>query len=162
MLPNIQTILYATDLQGHDPKVFRYAVSLAERYQAKIVLLNVLEPLSPSAQAMVNSVLPKGEPEHIHEDWVKHVQETLQRQLRDFCNQELGVEPEDCGVVTDILIGEGQPAATILQKAKLVDADVIVMGTHGRTGVSEMLLGSVAHKVVHRSPIPVFLVPLRD
>jgi len=162
MLPNIQTILYATDLEDHARPVFRYAVSLAERYSAKIVLLYALEPLSPSAQSLVASVLPEGTSESLRVEGMERVRQRIEERLRQFCKDELGMEPDDCRVVSDARVIEGRTAATILDQAKRVSADVIVMGTHGRVGVSEMLLGSVAHRVIHQSTIPVLLIPLRS
>ncbi len=162
MLPKIQTILYATDLEKHARPVFRYAVSLAERYTAKIVLLNVIEPLSPSAQSLVASVLPDGMPESLRKEGMQRVREKIEDRLKMFCKDELGMEPDDCRVIADARVIEGRIAATILSQAADVNADVIVMGTHGRTGVSEMFLGSVAHQVVHRSRLPVLLVPLES
>ncbi len=161
MLPEIKKILYATDLEEHARPVFRYAVSLAERYEATIVLLHVIEPLSPSAQSLVASVLPEGEVEALRTKGMARVRENIEERLRDFCKEELGMDPEDCRIVDDARVVEGRTAAVIIDQATRARADVIVMGTHGRTGMSEMLLGSVAHKVIHRSTTPVLLVPLR-
>jgi len=58
-------------------------------------------------------------------------------------------------------VRSGQPAEAIIKEAKRVNADVIVMGSHGHSAFGEMLLGSVAHKVTQRSPVPVLLVPVR-
>jgi len=162
MLPNIQTILYATDLEDHARPVFRYAVSLAERFGAKIVLLYAIEPLSPSAQSLVATVLPDGTPESLRMEGMKRVRQKIEERLRQFCKDELGMEPDDCKIVSDARVIEGRTATTILDQAKRISADVIVMGTRGRIGVSEMLLGSVAHKVIHQTTIPVLLIPLRS
>ncbi len=160
MLPTLKTILYATDLEPHARPVFRHAVSLAERYSATIVLLHVIEPLSPSAQSLVASVLPEGMPESLRQEGMQRVRDKIEGRLKQFCKDELGMEPDDCRVIADARVVEGRIASTILTQAADVKADVIVMGTHGRTGVSEMFLGSVAHQVVHRSRLPVLMVPL--
>ncbi len=162
MLPKIQTILYATDLEEHARPVFRHAVSLAERYNGQIVLLHVIEPLSPSAQSLVASVLPEGMPASLRKEGMQRVRDTIEERLKLFCKDELGMEPNDCRVIADARVVEGRIAATILSQAADVNADLVVMGTHGRTGVSEMFLGSVAHQVVHRSRVPVLMVPLES
>ncbi len=162
MLPKIQKILYATDLEEHARPVFRYAVSLAERYSATIVLLHVIEPLSPSAQSLVSSVLPEGMPESLRKEGMQRVRNKIEDRLKQFCKDELGMEPDDCRVIADARVAEGRIAASILAQAADVKAELIVMGTHGRTGVSELFLGSVAHQVVHRSRLPVLLVPLES
>ncbi len=162
MLPNIRTILYATDLEAHARPVFRYAVSLAERYGAKIVLLHALEPLNPTAVNLVNNVLPEGTAESIRQHGIDQLRSTIEQRLRDFCKQELGMEPQDCRVVEDSRVREGFPAKVILAQAAETNADIIVMGTHGRAGVGELLLGSVARKVMHHSTIPVLMIPLQN
>ncbi len=161
MLPTVKKILYATDLEPHGPKMFRYAVSLAHRYEAKIVLLHVLEPLGPTAQTLVRNVLPTEKAEELQREGLKKIRQEISDRLDRFCKEELGGDPKGRHLVAEVRIVDGHPAAAILKEAKAVKADMIVMGTHGRTGISELLLGSVAHKVVQQSALPVLLVPLR-
>lgn len=161
MLPQINTILYATDLQDHAPKVFRYAVGIAERYTAEIVLLHAIEPLNSTAEALVDTALSEGSAASIRQDALKKLHETIQQRLNSFCEDELGMPLDECRVISEARVVEGFPAKAIIQQAQSVNADLIVMGTHGRAGASELLLGSVAHKVLHRSSIPVLLIPLR-
>ena len=63
-------------------------------------------------------------------------------------------------MVGEVQVVQGVPYQTILETAQRLDADIIVMGSHGRTVVGEMLLGSVAHKVTMKSKVPVLLVPI--
>ncbi|MDH3692782.1 MAG: universal stress protein [Gammaproteobacteria bacterium] len=162
MIPNIQTILYTTDLEEHARSVLRYAASIAEKYDAQIVLLNVIEPLTPTTRSLINNVLPEGKAEAIREEGVRRLHKKIEERLRDFCKSELGADPETCVVVSDTRVIEGYPASVILQQAEETNADLIVMGTHGRTGASKMLLGSIAQKVLHQAAIPVLLVPLEN
>lgn len=69
------------------------------------------------------------------------------------------IEEEDmAGIVADYVIYEGFPEECILDYAKRQEADVIIMGSHGRRGLKRMLLGSVAEHVVRRAPCPVLVV----
>ena len=69
------------------------------------------------------------------------------------------IEEEDmAGVVADYVIYEGFPEECILDYAKRQEADVIIMGSHGRRGLKRMILGSVAEHVIRRSPCPVLVV----
>lgn len=61
----------------------------------------------------------------------------------------------------DTAVGEGDFADEILRIAKEKNADIIVMGTHGRKGIDKIFMGSVAEKVLHQSAIPVFIIPIR-
>jgi nucleotide-binding universal stress UspA family protein len=65
------------------------------------------------------------------------------------------------GVPVETAMVEGDPANEILDYAEENDCDVVLMGTHGRGGINRLLLGSVAERVVRRSPVPVITVPVR-
>ncbi len=160
MLPKIETILYATDLSPHSPGVFRYAMSLAQQYGGKIVIVHAMEPLSPFAKSMVDLYVSKEKSEKLHADAMEKMQDMIRERLELFCKDELCTDPQGRDRVTDILILEGRPPEVILQEAARLKPDVIVMGSHGHTAVGEILLGTTAHRVMQRSPVPVLLVRL--
>lgn len=161
MLPTIETILYATDLGAHAPGVFRYAVSLARRYGAKLVLLHVVEPIGPTASSLVRNVLPEDTADALEREGLARVHEQIRERLERFRIQELGAASAEEGLVSKVRVVEGHPADTILREAEKLGAHLIVMGTHGRRGVGELMLGSVAHKVLQQSKVPVLVAPLR-
>jgi nucleotide-binding universal stress UspA family protein len=158
MLPEIETILYATDLSPKADEVFRYAMSLAHRYGAKIVVVHAVEPLNPSARSMINIYLGKeSTDEHRRQALAQLVDETRER-LQLFCEGDRCVDPDGHNRVEEVRVLEGRPAPVIFAEAERVRADIIVMGSHGHTAVGEILLGSTAHKVVQHAPVPVLLV----
>lgn len=160
MIPDIRTILYPTDLNPRAPEVFRYAMSLAHRYDAKIVLLYVLEPLSDYARSLVEMYLPEGKGQRLREDARERILAEVHERLRRFCQDDVCIDLGGSERVADIRVLEGVPAETILAEAKGVGADLIVLGAHGHTRLGEALLGSVSHKVLQRSSVPVLLVRL--
>ncbi len=160
MLPEFKTILYPTDLSAHSPEIFRYAVSLAERYDAKIVIVHAVEPLSPFAKSMVDLYVTKEKSEELHREAVESMLAEIHRRLEKFCDQELCTDPGYSKRVAEIKVLEGRPAEVILQEIKRVKPGLVVMGSHGHTAVGEILLGTTAHRVTQRSPVPVLLVRL--
>ena len=160
MIPRIQSILYATDLEPHAPGVFSYAVALAQRHDAKIVLLHVIEPLGSTARSLVRNVVPEDQLEDIHTQGMEHIHQEIRARLEQFRTKEL--PSTEIELVSEVRVVEGPPAATIMGQAGEIGADLIVMGTHGRAGMGEFMLGSVAHKLMQQSTIPVLLVPLRS
>jgi nucleotide-binding universal stress UspA family protein len=85
----------------------------------------------------------------------------FQSQLQQSCLTYLdGVAAElrQQGLCTTTLVGTGDPAQQILEVATIARADLIVMATHGRSGLQRLMLGSVADKVLHRTSAPVLLV----
>lgn len=160
MLPKIDTILYATDLSPHSPRVFRHAMSLAQQYGSKIIIVHAMEPLSPFAKSMVDLYVSKEQNEKLHAEAMEKMQDIIRERLELFCKDELCTDPEGRDRVKEILILEGRPSEVILREAARLKPDLIVLGSHGHTAVGEILLGTTAHRVMQRSPVPVLLVRL--
>ena len=160
MWPEFQKILYVTNLGPESPYVFRHAISLAERYDAGIYILHVLEPLSDNVKGLVEFFLTEQQVQQRREEARGHLMEKLQRRLAAFCSQETcKLDSQVPDPVREIMVEEGQPAETILDKAAEIKADLIVMGTHRRLREGgARLLGSTARRVVNTSKIPVLTV----
>ena len=156
MLPDIKKILYATDLGPGTSHVFRYALSLAQRYQAQVAILHIVEPLSPFAQSLVELHVSHRDSEDQHATIRSKLLDDIKGRLHAFCEQEACVAEEN--LVADIQVIEGQPAATIIKQATACQADMIVMGTHQHSAIGEALLGTTAHKVLHSCSLPTLLV----
>lgn len=161
MLPQFTTILYATDLGRTAPRVFRHALSLAERYGGRVVVLHAVEPLGPSARHMVELYAGAAALQQEEQRWGQ-VQERLRERLQSFCDGEPCRGADGRELVADLRVVRGRPAEVILQEAARIAADAIVMGAHGHTTVGEILLGSTAHRVAQRSPVPVLLVRVAE
>jgi len=162
MLPMIKRILYTTDLGEQTRPVFRYAISLAQHYQAQIVLLHVLEPLGTYGMALLETYMPKESSEKLHRQVIEKVRLQMQHRVEQFCAEELQLKTVDRHLIENILVVEGSPAPTIVRQAKTCQADLVVMGTHSYSTLSEMLIGSTARKVTQMSPVPVLIVPMRS
>jgi nucleotide-binding universal stress UspA family protein len=159
MMPEIQKILYATDLSKNATYAFRYAYYLAEKLDARIVILHVVEKMSPDAQFTLKTYLDKTDHKKILTQRVKHATERIENRLEQFCAKEFQDHPKCRDKVASIDVCEGYPAEEILKKAEALDCDVIVMGAHEK-GLTHTFLGSVAKSVLRRSRRPAFIVPL--
>lgn len=135
MLP-IKTILHPTDFSKPSEFALRFACALARDYQARLVLLHVVEP--PVYYGELGMSVPL--PADFHG--------ILEKRLSHLV-------PADSGVPVETLLIEGNAAREILRVAEKHQCSVIVLGTHGRTGLSRVLLGSVAEEVIRHSAIPV-------
>lgn len=138
MLP-IKTILHPTDFSERSALAFRLACSLARDYGARLIILHVAVPPMPIAIEGVAMPPPALD--------LKLLREQLQ-QLR----------PENPKVPVEHRLIEGDAATEILDVAGETKCDVIVMGTHGRTGLGRLLMGSVAEQVVRKASCPVLTV----
>lgn len=160
MLPEIKTILYATDLSAGSSHVFRYALSLAKRYQAQVSILHVVEPLSPFAQSLVELHVSHQASETQHLEIRNQLLTTLKEHLHAFCEKEACAAEEN--LIAEIQVLEGQTAPTIIKQGAACQADMIVMGTHQHSAIGEALLGTTAHKVLHSCALPTLLIRIPE
>jgi nucleotide-binding universal stress UspA family protein len=134
----MKTILYATDFSADARPAFEVACALASERGSRLVVLHVERP--PLATLGGTAGVPPLPNEYDRE--------RLWEELK-------GIQPACAGVAVEHRLEYGDPAAVILQTAQEIDADLIVMGTHGRTGLRRLLMGSVAERVVRKGPCPV-------
>lgn len=137
MLP-LRTILHPTDFSAPSRQAFQLAWSLARDHGAKLIVLHVAPPLVVYGEF---GAITRTEMELDH----------LRKELGEIRGPDASVPLEHC-------LEEGEASSHILHIAKEKACDLIVMGTHGRTGLSRWLLGSVAEHVMRRAPCPVLTV----
>lgn len=162
MLPTIETILYATGLGPGAPYVFRYALALARRHQAKIVAVHGLEPLSSFGQSLVEQYISHEQSEQMHKDARQSVKARLRERIERLCGMEGEASPDGLDLVESIHVREGQAAQVVLDEAKRCGADLIVMGSHRHTVLGDALLGTTTHKVLHSATAPVLVVRIPE
>jgi nucleotide-binding universal stress UspA family protein len=126
--------------------ILPHAQSLGRAAAAELVLLHVMVDTAPEFGAPEVPVLA---PPAI----LREKQAELTAYLKSTCTKL-----EKTGSCVTYLLRHGGVSQTILEVARFMKADMIAMSTHGRTGMLRLLLGSVAEKVVHDSPIPVVLI----
>lgn len=136
---NLTTIIFPTDFSRSDNWAMKLATSMARDTGAKLVIVHVEEP----AAAYGGGELYYGVPDPGHED------------LKAMLSRVVPIDPQ---VPYEHRMLEGDPAASIVHLAEELKADLIVMGTHGRTGLSRLVMGSVAEALVRRAPCPVLTV----
>jgi universal stress protein A len=138
----MRLILFPTDYSEVSQAALPYAAALARDHQAQLLILHVVESLGPEG--------------------VSYDEATTQPQPAAY-RQQLWealhlTRPLDPTVPVDYALMEGEPADAIVRLAAEKQCDLIVMGSHGRSGLQRWLLGSVAETVLRHSPCPVLVV----
>jgi nucleotide-binding universal stress UspA family protein len=151
MIPQIKKILFATDLSGNSAYAYYYAVHMAKRDEAKIVIFHAIEPL-PSMMITFEDFVYK-----VAQDRIKTVKEQLQK-FSQKVDARMGTSSVE--FVSNILVRMGDPVEEILKAVDEEGCDVIVLGTHGKGILEQTVLGSVSSSVLLRTRKPVFVVPL--
>jgi nucleotide-binding universal stress UspA family protein len=160
MLP-LATILHPTDFSEHSEFAFRLACALARDYKARLLLLHVISPsealyggtLEPAVNGTGTEEVKEGLREMEKSHWrlpcpTNLLVEEAKKRLRQLEGQAHRVRVES-------QVMEGDPVDMILRAAEETNSDVIVMGTHGRTALTRLLMGSVAESVLRKAPCPV-------
>jgi nucleotide-binding universal stress UspA family protein len=159
MIPETRTVLCALDLEPDSGAVLRQAIASTRAHGAKLILLHVVEGLSPSSRAMIRNVMSDDEIDKVHADGMARLRRDFLDRLREFCARELPDGMTEDTAINEIHIAEGPAARTIVDEAGRLGADLLVMGLHNRNGIGRLLLGSVARRVLHLARQPVLLVP---
>lgn len=160
MVPQIKKILYATDLSENAKHAFGYAADLAQRYNAMVTILYVMENMNHIAENQVRDLLGKDKWNKVKSEKREYVTKKINTRIENFC-QEMNSHFDSCRLlVEDILIKEGSPTEEILTTSKEMKADMVVMGSYGHNILQGALLGGTARRVVKNSEIPVLVVRL--
>jgi nucleotide-binding universal stress UspA family protein len=146
-MARIRRILFASDFSKASAKAFDTAVSLAKANRSTLMLLHVIAPFTPIMPEQYIGTQTWEQIDLRGRQWAKRQIATLADKAK-----KAGVH-----VATGVLT-EGEPAKQIVRMARSKNADLLVVGTHGRTGLTKFFLGSVASRVVAMAPCPVVTV----
>jgi universal stress protein A len=141
MIP--QHFLVPIDFSEYSTEALEYAIELAGKLQARITLLHVIQSL-PMGGADMGVALPYS--------YIQELEAELNSSMEGYLKRVT-----DAGLQGDVSIVHGVPFQEILDTATMRHADLIIMGTHGRTGLRHVLLGSVAEKVMRLAACPVLV-----
>lgn len=148
-MKDFSTIMVAVDFSDSSDNAFQMALSLADKYTARLLILHVInEPVD-----LRGFYVPHISFEKLEEE----IAEGAQKMMESFCRQHIdGFENFESRIVP------GLPYEEIIRQADKSNAELIVLGTHGRTGLDHVLFGSTAEKVVRKSTVPVLTVRLEE
>ena len=138
-VPPIRTILLATDLTAASREATERAVELASRLEARLLIVNVLEKRRLSGGG-------------------SHERVDQARSERESMLVNVVRSAREAGATAEFLVWEGDPGDSIAAAAEAEHADIVVVGTRGRSGAERMLLGSVSDHVVRHADCPVLVV----
>ena len=138
-------ILAATDLSPASTAAVRQASAIARENRAALVLAHAYQP--------PNVILEGYVPPTTYDRWDESLRDDVRKRMQPFLD-----EAQRAGVSAEAVLLSGAPYEAITEAAKDTLADLVVVGTHGRTGVPRFFLGSVAARVVSTAPCPVMTV----
>jgi nucleotide-binding universal stress UspA family protein len=147
---SVSKILVPIDYSPCSRTALRFAVDLAERYGATLDVVHVWDRPSYVTEVALTHKDPMSGKSLIH-----LIEENAERDLKEFLQSTSLPQ----GMVASGRLLSGDPASALLHELKSRQHDLVVVGTHGRTGLSHVLLGSVAEKLTRLAQVPVIVVP---
>jgi len=152
MSPNLRKILIALDATDEAEEVLEGATALDPRGAVEFRVITVIPPLMSGVSGLDGAVFAASWPlRDMEESIAQETAKSIRERVAAF-----GISPEH------VTIRVGRPALEIKAEAERIDADLIVIGSHGRHGFSGLMLGSTANGVLHGSPCDVLTVRIRE
>ena len=143
----IRRILVPTDFSQMADRALDLALEMARAFGAQLTLVHVTAPVMVLPPPLELVPIPT-----LFPDMPRRINDELEART---------TRARQAGIASESQTLSGNPHVEIVRHAGEIKADLIVMGTHGRSGISHAVLGSVAERVVHRAPCPVLIVPDR-
>lgn len=138
----IKKILIPIDFSDYSKSALKFAIDFAKNFNAKLYLVYVIEPMIYPTDFSIGQVaIPAVESD---------ITTRAEEELKELVKQEVPPEME-----SEVIIKSGKPFLEIIETATEIDCDLIIIATHGHTGVEHLLFGSTAEKVVRKAPCPV-------
>lgn len=141
----IQRILVPIDFSVHSKNALRYAVPMAQQYGATLYLIYVIEPTVYPADLGFGQIVMPGVEEELKTKSAEELAGLIDREIGDKAN-------------ADAIVCTGKPHQEILREAEEKNVDLIILATHGHTGVEHILFGSTAMRVVRLAKCPVMTI----
>ena len=142
---DIKRILVGTDFSSRAHLALRYGAEFAKVFQAELLLCHILEPID-----LLGTLPPVGE------SYIPaNLPQLQEQQAKSQCEKLLA---EIQVPKSRMILVHGSPFAELIRAARTENADLLILGTHGRGAIAHLLLGSVAERVVRSAPCPVLTV----
>ena len=142
MEPNIKKVLVPVDFSDYSKSSLKYAVNLAKQFNAEVCLIYVVEPMVyPPDFSMGQIAIPSVDIE---------MDKRALEELNNLAKKEI---PPD--IKSKVIVKTGKPFVEIIETASEENVDLIIIATHGHSGIEHVLFGSTAEKVVRKAPCPV-------
>ncbi|MCD6137859.1 MAG: universal stress protein [Deltaproteobacteria bacterium] len=144
-MAEIKKILFPCDLTEDFSRILPYVLSISEKYNSVIYLLHVIQDLHKWGKLY----MPHVSMNQVEKEALKSAEDALDRVCEEHLQGCPGLQRR---------LASGDPAVEILKMIDSEGIDLVVMGTHGRKGLEHRIFGSIAEKVVKKSPVPVLTI----
>ena len=156
----IHSMLYATDLGLYAPFVMQHALALARTFKAELYVVHAVEPMGLFAESVLQSYLDEQALNEFHSQGLSTVMTNIEHRVLDSFREELREGQQDLELIQSVRVFQGDPSQVILEQAKKLSVDLLILGSHSHGSGGETPLGRTAARVLQLAQVPVYLVPV--
>ena len=156
----IRSILYATDLGLYASYVLQHGLTLARSFNASLHVIHAVEPLGLFAESVLQTYLDDDTLERMRQDGLGSVMASIERQVLEGFREELGEPALEAQLIESVLVKQGDPPQVILEQARRLGVDLLLIGSHSHGSGCGIPLGRTAMRLIQLSEVPVYLVPM--
>jgi nucleotide-binding universal stress UspA family protein len=156
----LRSILYATDLGLYAPYVLQHALALAKAFQSDLYVVHAVEPMGLFAESVLNTYLDEKTLQELRSKGLTTVMASIEQRVLEGFRDEMGEAQQDMQIVRSVRVVQGDPAQVILDEARKLEVDLLVVGSHSHGAAHDIPLGRTAARLLQLSETPVYLVPM--
>ena len=156
----IRSILFANDLGIYAPLVMQHALGLARTFRADLYVVHAVEPMGLFAESVLQSYLDEETFSALHQQGMSTMLSNIEGRVLQSLRDELGEGGQELALIRSVKVVQGEPAQVILEQARKLSVDLLILGSHGQPTGSTSHLGRTAARVIDLAQVPVYLVPL--
>jgi nucleotide-binding universal stress UspA family protein len=156
----LSSILYATDLGLYAPYVLQHALALAKAFQSDLYVVHAVEPMGLFAESVLQTYLDEKTLQELRSKGLTTVMASIEQRVLEGFRDEMGEAQQDMQIVRSVRVVQGDPAQVILDEARKLGVDLLVVGSHSHGAAHDIPLGRTAARLLQLSETPVYLVPM--
>jgi nucleotide-binding universal stress UspA family protein len=156
----LRSILYATDLGLYAPYVLQHALALAKAFQAELYVVHAVEPMGLFAESVLQTYLDEKTLQELRSKGLSTVMGSIEQRVLEGFRDELGEAQQDMQMIRNVRVAQGDPPQVILEEARKLGVDLLVVGSHSHGTTQDIPLGRTAARLLQLSETPVYLVPM--
>ena len=156
----LSSIPYATDLGLYAPYVLQHALALAKAFQSDLYVVHAVEPMGLFAESVLQTYLDEKTLQELRSKGLTTVMASIEQRVLEGFRDEMGEAQQDMQIVRSVRVVQGDPAQMILEEARKLGVDLLVVGSHSHGAAHDIPLGRTAARLLQLSETPVYLVPM--
>jgi nucleotide-binding universal stress UspA family protein len=156
----LRSILYATDLGLYAPYVLQHALSLARAFRAELHVVHAVEPMGLFAESVLQTYLDEKTLQELRSKGLTTVMGSIEQRVLEGFRDEMGETLQDMQIIRSVRVAQGDPPQVILDEARKLGVDLLVVGSHSHGAALDIPLGRTAARLLQLSETPVYLVPM--